>query len=205
MAKRSSITLTVIRCGETAWDAQGRIHGATDLPLSDAGRAAVMAEAARTGGTRAAFIHHAPDEAATDTARMCAMRGEKLRSAPELADPNLGLLEGLTEQEFAERFRSRHMQWKEDPYSLAAPEGEDMAAAADRLFHGIARIIRKSRGDEVAIVLHDLGLRMLRCWIADRPLSAMREMQDGPMIERIVVPLTALDALESAARNTPAA
>src|SRR5262245_57074263 len=122
MAKRSSITLTLIRCGETTWDAQGRVHGSTDLPLSDAGRAAVMAEVQRLGGARSTIIHHPQDEAAADTARMFAMAGEKLRDVAELADPNLGLLEGLTQQEFAERFRSRSKQWKDDPITLSPPE-----------------------------------------------------------------------------------
>lgn len=205
MAKRTSITLTLIRCGETAWDAMGRVHGSTDLPLSDHGRASIMAEAHRAGGAKAAIVHHPQDEAASDTARLCALGGEKLRDVAELADPNLGLLEGLTEQEFAERFRSRHKQWEEDPITLAPPEGEEVAAAAGRIFRAVARIIRKSRGDSVAIVLHDLGWAMLRCWIADRPLAAMRSMSEGPIIERIILPLSMIDALDSAADSQSAA
>jgi broad specificity phosphatase PhoE len=207
MAKRSSITLTVIRCGETTWEAQGRVHGVTDLPLSDAGRIAVTADLIHLGagggggGAKISMIHHPPDEAATDTARLCAaLLGAKLRESPELNDPNLGLLEGLIEQEFAERFRSRHKQWKEDPITLSPPEGEDIATAADRIFRGVAKIIRRSRGEEVALVLHDLGRSMLRCWIADRPLTAMREMEGGAGIERIALPLNMIDGLETAAK-----
>jgi broad specificity phosphatase PhoE len=199
LAKRTSITLTLIRCGETTWDAQGRVHGSTDLPLSEAGRAAVMAEIQRLGGTRGSTIHHPPDEAASDTAKICALAGERLRESSELADPNLGLLEGLTEQEFAERFRSRYKQWEEDPISLSPPEGEELAAAARRLFKAVARIIRKSRGDNLAIVVHDLGWAMLRCWVADRSLNAMRSTCGGPIIERIVIPMALVDSLEHAA------
>ncbi|HVP72243.1 MAG TPA: histidine phosphatase family protein [Phycisphaerales bacterium] len=199
MAKRSSITLMLIRCGETTWDAQGRVHGATDLPLSEGGRAAVMAEVQRLGGARSTIIHHPQDEAAADTARLCAMAGEKLRDVAELADPNLGLLEGLTEQEFAERFRSRSKQWKDDPITLSPPEGEDVSAAAGRIMRAVAKIIRKSRGESVAIVLHNLGWSMLRCWIAEKPLSSMRSMEDGPIIERVIIPLSMMDSLEKAA------
>lgn len=201
MAKRSTITLTLIRCGETTWEAQGRVHGVTDLPLSDAGRIAVTADLVHVAGVKIAAIHHPPDEAAIDTAKIFApVLGAKLRESPELNDPNLGLLEGLIEQEFAERFRSRHKQWKEDPITLSPPEGEDITTAADRIFRGVAKIVRRSRGEEIALVLHDIGLSMLRCWFADRPLTDMREMEGGAGVERIVLPLNMLDALETAAK-----
>ncbi len=205
MAKRTSITLTLIRCGETTWDAQGRIHGATDLPLSDAGRSALVAEVKRWGTMKVPSIHHPPDEAATDTARLFAAGATKLRAVHELADPNLGLLEGLTEQEFAERFRSRYKQWKEDPVTLSAPEGDEMPEAADRIFRAVAKIVQRSRSEEVAIVLHDLGLAMLRCWFADRSLASMRDMDDRPACERFVVPAGMIASLEKAAKTmTPA-
>lgn len=205
MAKRASILLTLIRCGETTWQAQGRVHGSTDLPLSDAGRAAIAAASRELIGQKAASIHHPADEAATDCAKMCGpILGAKLREVAELADPNLGLLEGLSEQEFAERFRSRHKQWKEDPMSLAPPEGEAMPVAAERILGAVARIIRRSRSEEVVIVLHPLGAAVLRCWIGDRPLTMLRQAGDGPMIERIVVPLSMLDSMEAAASSSAA-
>lgn len=200
MAKRTSISLTLIRCGETTWDAQGRVHGTTDLPLSDAGRLALINEVKRWGTVKAASIHHPPDEAATDTAKLFAATATKLRAVDELADPNLGLLEGLTEQEFSERFRSRYKQWKEDPATLSAPEGDDMPQAAERIYKTVAKILARSRSDEVAVVLHDLGLSMLRCWLADRPLSSMREMDDRPCFERFIVPAGLLTSLEKASK-----
>jgi probable phosphoglycerate mutase len=201
MAKRTSITLTVIRCGETAWDALGRVHGATDLPLSDAGRSALLAEVKSVGGVKAATIHHPPDEAARDTARLFATAGAKLKEVPELNDPNLGLLEGLTEEAFSDRFRSRHKQWSEDPIMLSPPEGEDVAVAADRMFKAVARILRRSRSDDVVVVLHTLCRAMLRCWLADRPFVAMRDMEGGPVVERIVIPTATIDALGAAAES----
>ena len=200
MAKRSSITLTLIRCGETTWESQQRVHGVTDLPLSDAGRAAVTADLNLLRDLKIGFIHHPPDEAATDTAKICApVLSAKLREAPELNDPNLGLLEGLTEKAFADRFRSRHKQWEENPITLSPPEGEDMTTAAARIYRGLAKLIRRSRNEEIAVVMHDLGRAMIRCWVADRPLTAMRDMEGGPGVERIVVPLAMLDRLETAA------
>jgi broad specificity phosphatase PhoE len=209
MAKRSSITLCLIRCGETTWDAAGRIHGGTDLPLSDAGRAAVASQLPRLANVKAASVHHPSDEAATETARMCAEAigaGAKPRSVDELADPDLGLLEGLTEEEFAERFRSRHKQWKDDPMTLSPPEGEEMMTAADRIFRAVAKIVRRSRGEEIAIVLHPLAWGMLRCWLAERSLTMMRSMMDDEVaFERYALPMEMVDGLEKAAAGSGAA
>ncbi len=71
-SKQKSIVLSLIQCGETAWDADGRLHGRTDLPLSTAGRAAVTEDAACLVGAVIATVHHSPDEAATETAQIVA-------------------------------------------------------------------------------------------------------------------------------------
>jgi probable phosphoglycerate mutase len=201
--RNAAIMMCLVPCGETEWDLSGRIQGAADLPLSDEGRLRVEGEAARLGLVRASLVHHPPDEAATVTAELCAHRiRARTKSVPELADPHLGLLEGLTEQEFSERFPSRYRQWEDDPVSLSPPEGEDMIAAADRIFRAVAKILRRSRSEEVAVVLHRLALAMMRCWLSDRPLSEVRlVLADQPRVERYAVPLELVGSLETAAQD----
>ena len=199
---RQSITLCLIRCGQTVWDADGRVQGATDLPLSEAGRAAVNARLHALAPARPAVIHHPADEAAAETAALCARRtGARTKAVVELADPHLGLLEGLTQQEFAERFPKRFKQWDEDPLSVSPPEGEEIITAANRLFKAIARILRRSRSHEIGIVMHDMGLGLVRCWLADRPLNDLRAaLVDRPLFERYDLPVELLGALEKAAQ-----
>jgi len=199
-AKRTHVVLCLIQCGQTTWDTEGRVHGATDLPLSETGRQALIDELDRPREGKPAVIYHPDDEAAADTAHLAAERwGSKTKALEELADPNLGLLEGLSVRDFEDRFPSRHRQWEEDPLSLAPPEGEGFAAAADRIFQAVAKLIKKSRSGEVAIVLHDLGAGMLRCWLADRPLGDLWKMTgDRPHIERYVLPREMAAELENA-------
>lgn len=206
-AKRQSILFCLIECGETSWQADGRVQGAMDLPLSDAGRAAVNSNVHRLGrsgafGAAASVVFHSADESAGETAAICAAHiiDAKTKSVVELADPHIGLLEGLTEQEFSERFPTRFKQWQEDPFSLSPPNGEQMHEAADRLFRAVAKILKQSRSAEVAIVLHELGLGLLRCWLAAQPLHRVRTMlQDRPRVERYCIPKGMLGALEKAA------
>ncbi len=201
-SKRASIVLSLVQCGETAWDGEGRLHGSTDLPLSEAGREVV--KVAATGLTSARFntIYHPPDEAATETAEWYAQGcGAKTKAVPELADPDLGLLEGLGEQAFSERFLKRYRQWHDDPLSLSPPEGEDLSDARARIFAMVARLLRRSRADEVAVVLHSLGLGMVRCWLADRsPADLWEVLRAGRRVERYVLAVEMIKWLEAVAK-----
>jgi probable phosphoglycerate mutase len=198
--RRESMMLCLIQCGQSTWDQENRVHGSTDLPLSETGRADIMAAAARMEPARGP-VHHGPDEAAAETARIiaAAMRC-RTRAVEELADPNLGLLEGLTERDFAERFPRRHRQWQEDPLNLSPPEGEDLADARARIFAAVARILRRGRGEEVFLVLHTLGAGFLRCWLADRPSRELWELvRDRPAVERYALTAPMIQWLEDSA------
>lgn len=193
--------LCLIQCGQTVWNADGRIQGSADLPMSDGGRVDVQRNLHQLAAAKPTVIHHPADEAATETARLCAAcTNAKLKAADELADPHLGLLEGLTEQEFSERFPTRFKQWEDDPVSVSPPEGEELIHAADRLFKAVAKILKRSRSDEVGVVLHEMGIGLLRCWLADRPLNDLRAMlKNRPRIERYAVPIELVGTLENAA------
>jgi broad specificity phosphatase PhoE len=205
--KQKSVTVTLIECGPTSWSADGRIQGSADLPLTGDGLKVIEQAAAWLRMSRAATVYHPGDDGATATAQECGSRlHAKTKLVEELADPHLGLLEGLTDHDFAERFPTRHRQWESDPLSLTPPEGEPMIEATDRLCKAVAKIIKKSRGEEVAIVLHSLGLGILRCWFTHRPMSEIRVIsQDRPPIERFVFPLELLPQLENAAADIYAA
>ncbi len=188
-AKRSpSWFLTVIRSGETTWEAENRLRGATDLPLSEPGRvqARAMAALMRPG---IEVIAHPSDEAATETAAILAAAiGARARAVEDMADPHLGLLEGLTFDAFSERYPSRQRQWAEDVLSVSPPEGEEIQAARGRIFRAIAGFLRRSKTEETAIVLHPIALGLLRCYFAQRPASNLwRVLAQGPQIERYLL------------------
>ncbi len=188
-SKRRTITLALIRCGETTWDVEGRLHGHSDLPLSIDGRTAVSADVATLNGERLGTIYHPPDDAAIETAQIVAGgAGAKAKAVAELADPDLGVLEGLTAKDFADRFSKRYKQWQEDPLTLTPPEGEPLVDARARLFAAISRLARRSRHGEIGIVLHPVGLGLLRCWLADRPSADLWSLvRTRPRIERYLL------------------
>jgi broad specificity phosphatase PhoE len=201
-SKRKTIVLTLIRCGENTWDAEGRLHGRSDLPLSIAGRASVSSDVTVLAGRRLAAVYHPPDDAAAETAQIVARAvGARAKSAADLIEASLGVLEGLSAQVFAERFPKRYKQWQDDPLSLSPPDGEDLADARSRLFAAIGRLARRARSDEVALVLHPLSLGFLRCWLADRPPTDVWTLvRDRPRIERYLVAMDMVGWLVEAGR-----
>lgn len=199
--KSRPIMLCLIRAGQTVWAADGRIQGAADLPMSEAGRSAIMAALDQAATAKPAVIHHPSDEAATQTAQLFAQRLKaKTKSLDDLHDPKFGVLEGLTEREFEERFPTRYKQWEDDPLSLTPPEGEDFIHAVQRMFSAISRVLNRSRSAETGLVLHDVGIGLVRCWLADCPLTGFRDMiSNRPIVERYSLTTSLLATLEKVA------
>jgi broad specificity phosphatase PhoE len=194
--------LTLIRCGESTWDADGRLHGRSDLPLSISGRSSVSSDVTVLAGRRLTTVYHPSDDAALETAQIVAGAvGARAKAAPDLSDPNLGVLEGMTGRVFADRFPKRYKQWQDDPLSLSPPDGEDVSEARARLFNATSRILRRSRSGEVAMVLHPLSLGFLRCWLGDRPPTDVWTLvRNRPRIERYLVAMKMAGWLGEAAR-----
>jgi broad specificity phosphatase PhoE len=199
--KRPYIALTLIRCGPTRWEVEGRMLGSADLPLGPDGQTMVADDAARWADVALGTIYHPADEAARETARAFARAARvKAKVLEELVDPDLGLLEGLKEREFADRHAKRYRQWEDDPLALIPPEGEPIAEARARLFLAVSRLLKRTRAGEVALVLHPIGLGMLRCWLADRPAAELRSaLAEAPPVERYTIAPALIDRLREAA------
>ncbi len=200
--KQKTIVLSLIKCGETTWEVDGRLQGRSDLPLSPQGRSSVEQDVAMLAGHRMGTIYHPANEAASETAKLVArLVGAKTKPLAELAEADLGLLDGLTEQAFADRFPKRYKQWQEDPLSVSLPEGEVVGEARARLFLALGRLLKRSRGDEVGVVLQSLGLGFLRCWLADRPPTELWTLlKCRPRIERYLLAMETISRLAEAAR-----
>jgi broad specificity phosphatase PhoE len=206
--------LTLVACAQTTWERDGRVLGSADIPLSEDGHMEARAEAelfaselsALLGSDSPQFtIHHPPDEGAAETAQALANAvNGKTRAVDDLKDPHLGLLEGITAQMFADRYPKRYKQYNDDPLSLAPPEGEELAEAQARLFRAVARIMTKgraARSADTVVVLHQLNLGMLRCWLGCVPCTRLWELnQSRPRVERYAIMPDMIERLAAAAQ-----
>lgn len=206
--KRRNLNLWIIRSGETAWDTAGRLYGGENLSLTEAGRLATLEAVDRTAmieRVRPKTIHHAPDEAAKETAGLIASRvGARRRVAHELAEPELGVLAGLSLEELRERFERRARQWEEDPSELVPPEGEPFALARRRIATEACRILKRTRTEVLGLVMHDFAAGFLRASLSGNPTGNPRKWMEGrPRIESWIVPLDGIDRLQELLKRMP--
>lgn len=147
--------VVLIRHGETEWSRAGRHTGRTDIPLTDAGRAAAGALRERLRGRTFALTLTSPLLRAADTARLA---GLDALPEPDLVEWDYGRYEGVTTSQIRAT-RPDWMLWRD-----GCPEGEDAAAVARRADRVIDRVLGESGHDgehDLALVAHGHVLRSL--------------------------------------------
>jgi phosphoserine phosphatase len=141
--------LAFVRHGESEWVAEGRFQGQGDSPLSDLGRRQALLTARRIArrARRPALplpagpprsVVHSPLARATETAELLARavsggRGDDAIAAPVPVRPEPGFLEigqgdweGLPGTEVVARWGDLLEQWRRDPLTAWAPNGESI-------------------------------------------------------------------------------
>jgi len=140
------LLLYLVRHGETDWNAQRRIQGATDIPLNDRGRAQAAHAAdllARRGWDA---VISSPLSRAYETASIIAARVglPEPETDPRLVERNYGEAEGLTIEEVDERF----------PGGAEPPGRERPEAVAARAMAALVDIAEAHPEQAVIVVAH---------------------------------------------------
>ena len=147
--------ILLIRHGETAWNAEGRIQGRLDVPLSGAGvfQAACLAE--RLADTPVDAI------VASDLARawMTALPLAQRRQLEPIAEPRLrerhfGVFQGLTPDEVAQHWPAEFRLWRARDPAWVIPEGESGAEFIARVVAAVTDITNRFPGRTIALVTH---------------------------------------------------
>lgn len=130
--------LYVIRHGETTFNAEGRIQGQLDTPLSELGRsqAEAIARALRHAELEAVFS--SPLARAFETARpLAAAYGFEIRTDDRLKELNAGVFQNLLPTEMVERYPEATARWKSHDPDYRIPEGE---SRRDLMIRGAAAL-----------------------------------------------------------------
>jgi len=153
--------LYVIRHGETEWNRQRRIQGATDIPLNETGRAqATAAAAVLAGELRSPVVVASPLSRALDTGTAIATAaGVSLVTDSRLVERSYGVWEGLTPEERRSGHPEAHLHWEAgrepslEGYETHAQVTERMRVALDDW--------RERVSDDLVFVTHGSSGRML--------------------------------------------
>lgn len=191
MTKKPQIHLILTPSAKTVWDEAGRLQGASDLPPCPAGLAALDALIVRAAAASPTAILTATDEASIETAsRLAHATGLKPRLLKALAEPSLGLWEGLQESTVIERHPTTYRIWSCDPARVAPPEGSEFNQSAERIIMGLVRFLEKTARTRIAVVARPMARAILSSWVRGEwvgnawPPSASSEAIETIILER---------------------
>jgi broad specificity phosphatase PhoE len=180
----------LIPAAPTPWDAEGRLGGNPMLPLTAEGEAALR-ESVKT-------LPHPPTSVYTFTANQACEQAAnivaeqfdlKVKHSDHLEPVSMGLWQGLTRDELRFRFPSVFPQWEDNPLSVNPPQGESIADAAARFRQGLRKILKRNRGEVVALVLRPLSLQVVAGLLRREDLqTVVTHLHESAGTENIDVP-----------------
>ena len=172
------MTLYIVRHGQTVDNLENRIQGHTDSPLTDLGLRQAEAVAGRLASESFAAIYSSDLGRAVQTAEIVALRhGLPVQTTPLLRESNLGVAEGLTVAEFAERWPEENRLWRMDSSKHRPPGAETIEHVVDRCGEFIQQALAEHKdGDKLAVIAHSGSQRGLMCAAFGLPVSLYRAL-----------------------------
>jgi probable phosphoglycerate mutase len=170
------LTILLIRSGKTEFDAQGRIQGTLDVPLSEEGQRQVRAAADQLIDESAsiAALYAGPDLSAQQTAEIVGDRlGLEAKTLKTLHNLNQGLWQGMLFDEVKSKLPKVYRQWLEKPETVCPPEGETLTAAAERARKALAKLAKKHKSGVIGLVLSQPLACVLRSVLRDEHLPCV--------------------------------
>ncbi len=147
--------LILIRHGETDWNYQDRFQGQQDSPLTPIGMAQAAAIAAHVAGLNVHALYASDLGRTLQTAApIAAATGLAVMPESGLRERNLGILEGLTRAEAAERCAEAFACYQARDPDYALPGGESLRQLEARGRTVLAMLAARHPGQRLAVVSH---------------------------------------------------
>ncbi|MGH3094432.1 MAG: histidine phosphatase family protein [Streptosporangiales bacterium] len=159
--------LTLVRHGETAWSREGKHTGRTDIPLTEAGRAAARSVASLLSAHDFVLAVSSPLSRARLTAELAGLSG--VRIDEDLHEWDYGAYEGRTTPEILAERPGWYLWADGVPPGDAAHPGENVAQVGARADRALARVRPGLEDGPVVLVGHGHALRVLVARWLDLP------------------------------------
>ena len=172
--------IVAVRHGETTWNAEMRMQGQLDTPLSARGRwqAGRAAESLAGEGIEAIFASDL--ERAYDTAQALATRlGLSIETDVGLRERSFGVFQGHLYADIDLRWPEQAARWRHHDPDFGPEDGETLREFSARAVAACTRIAAAHPGRSIAIVTHGGVLDCLYRAAAGVDLSAPRSWELG--------------------------
>ncbi len=155
MVAKFTASLLLIRHGETAWNAEHRIQGLLDVPLSPTGIWQAGRLAQRLADARIDAVVSSDLARASMTAQPLAdARQITVALEPRLRERAFGIFEGKTLDEIAAVHPQELIAWRAREVQWSIPDGESGADFIARVLAALHDITVAYSGRTVAVVAH---------------------------------------------------
>jgi alpha-ribazole phosphatase len=170
--------ITLIRHGETLWNADGRFQGQQDIPLNETGRAQARITAEACTPLPFTAIYTSDLSRAWETAELIAaphhltpIRDARLREA------SFGEWEGCSLPEIAARWPEIVAAWRLDSLRTRPPGGETLEAVQARVADLLTVLVERHPDEEIAVVAHGGSVRAMIVQALGGDLTIFRRMR----------------------------
>jgi probable phosphoglycerate mutase len=170
--------ILAIRHGQTAWNADARVQGHTDIELDAVGHWQAERLAVALAGEELQAVYSSDLSRARQTAAPLAERaGLELRTDAGLRERAFGEFEGSSFAQIAQRWPDQADRWRRRDPDFGAPGGERLRDFRDRAVGAVTRLALAHRGQCIAMVTHGGVLDLLYREAARLTLDAPRSWQ----------------------------
>ena len=180
--------ILAIRHGRTAWNADGRIQGHTDIGLDALGlwQAGQLAHALAHEQLHAVYSSDLA-RARETAAPLARQQGLALGLAPGLRERGFGEFEGLQFAQVQQRWPEQADNWRRRDPGFGPRGGERLSDFRDRAIAAVLQLASAHRGQHIAIVTHGGVLDMLYRQATGLALQAPRSWSvDNASINRLL-------------------
>jgi len=168
--------LCLVRHGETEWNAEGRVQGQLDIPLSTIGLAQAKATAGALAGERFDAIWSSDLVRVRQTAEPAAslLKKEVFLDA-RLRERHYGVFQGITYAEAKARFPGDYARFKDKDPDFDFETGESLRAFHERSLSVITDLVSNNSGKRLLVFTHGGVLEIVYRHATGRGLTTPRD------------------------------
>ncbi|MBU4178320.1 MAG: alpha-ribazole phosphatase [Actinobacteria bacterium] len=162
------------RHGRTAWHAEGRYTGITDIPLDELGRTQAKSVAVRLHDVEIDRVYSSPLSRCLELAETVAGdHGIPVEVDERLREINLGRWDGETYKEIFEKDGDLVKRWARDPSLVNVPGGESVADVQKRTVEWLEAMFSEYPDGTVLASSHGGAIRALICAVIGLSISQL--------------------------------
>lgn len=168
--------LCLVRHGETEWNAEGRVQGQTDIPLSAYGLAQAEAAAQVLGGQDFSAVYSSDLLRVRQTAEPSVRRlALPLQLDPALRERHYGIFERLLYTEVRSRYPEHYARFQSKDPDYDFETGESLRTFFERTLSAVKSIAERHPAEQVLVFTHGGVLDMVYRHARSLGLAAPRE------------------------------